>query len=150
MRYRDNISVSLVQRYGVNLLLQNKSKWELGGLLEEDRDRLLLAFLEITEQEFTEACEEENLDSEEYDEIDDEDQSSEDDLEEAYDEESWYEVLGVSSDATEDEIKTAFREKIKQYHPDRVSGLGEKLQHIAEFETQKLNAAREEGMSSRK
>lgn len=30
-----------------------------------------------------------------------------------------YEVLGISQDATADEIKRAFREKSKQYHPDQ-------------------------------
>jgi hypothetical protein len=33
---------------------------------------------------------------------------------------------------------------------DRVSGLGEKLQLLAKVETQKLNAAREEGLSLRR
>jgi DnaJ-domain-containing protein 1 len=60
--------------------------------------------------------------------------------------EPWYEVLGVSPNATQDDIKSAYREKIKQYHPDKVSGLGEKLKALAEFETQKLNAAKDEGL----
>ncbi len=75
-----------------------------------------------------------------------EDDECQEDQEES--DEPWYEVLDVSRDATQDEIKSAYRQKIKQYHPDKVSGLGEKLKALAETETQKLNAAKEEGLVS--
>jgi len=42
-----------------------------------------------------------------------------------------YGVLGVAPNASQIEIARAFRDKMKQYHPDRVSGLGDELQKVA-------------------
>lgn len=42
-----------------------------------------------------------------------------------------YTVLGVARDASPEEITKAFRDKMKQYHPDRVADLGAELQKLA-------------------
>jgi len=42
-----------------------------------------------------------------------------------------YSVLNVKPGATEEEIKKAYKETIKKYHPDKVAHLGEEFQKIA-------------------
>ena len=42
-----------------------------------------------------------------------------------------YEILGIKKNATKKEIQKAYKDKVKQYHPDKVSHLGEELQKIA-------------------
>lgn len=44
---------------------------------------------------------------------------------------SAHEILGVSPHATWEEIQVAYKKKIKQYHPDKVSHLGEEFSHLA-------------------
>jgi hypothetical protein len=53
----------------------------------------------------------------------------------------WYEVLGVAETASTDEIKAAYRLRIKEYHPDTVSQRGGKLKELAEQETVAINVA---------
>lgn len=43
----------------------------------------------------------------------------------------WYSVLGVSSQASDDEIKKAYRKLILMYHPDRVATQDEKQKEEA-------------------
>jgi hypothetical protein len=40
-------------------------------------------------------------------------------------------ILGISADATWKEIQAAHKEKIKQYHPDKLSHLGEEFSQLA-------------------
>ena len=56
----------------------------------------------------------------------------------------YYQTLGISQQATEDEIKEAFRHKMQQYHPDRVVNLGPKLRELAEEESKAINRAYKE------
>ena len=58
-----------------------------------------------------------------------------------------FSILGVSANARVDEIKHAYREQVKLYHPDRVAGLGEELQKLATRKTIELRSAQEEALS---
>jgi len=55
------------------------------------------------------------------------------------DEESTYKILGVSHDATDEEIKKAYRMMALKYHPDKVSHLGEDVKKAALEKFQELN-----------
>ena len=52
-----------------------------------------------------------------------------------------HEILGVSPEATREEIRTAYLNLAKQYHPDRVSHLGEEFQDLAEKRFKEIQQA---------
>lgn len=131
LRYNGNREVYFVQRYVIVLRLQNKSKWKLGDFRKPESITLYTEFHSLLGVEY-------DLDQIEFNE------SKEDTSEEK--EEAWYDILGISPNVSEEEIKVAYEEKIKQYHPDRVSGLGDKLKIVAEREAQKINWAKKEGL----
>lgn len=54
-----------------------------------------------------------------------------------------YKVLGVSPDATDEEIKKAYRNLVRQNHPDRMATLGEDVKKAAEKKMQEINDAKE-------
>jgi DnaJ like chaperone protein len=56
---------------------------------------------------------------------------------------SAYQILEISPDVTNDEVKKAYREMAKKYHPDKVSHLGEEVKKAAEEKITMLNAAYE-------
>lgn len=53
-----------------------------------------------------------------------------------------YSVLGVSRDASDDEIKRAYRELARKYHPDKYAGSD--LADLAEEKMKEINAAYDE------
>jgi hypothetical protein len=58
-------------------------------------------------------------------------------------EEYYRHVLGVSSSSGELEIKTAYRQLLNKYHPDRVNGLGDEFLDLASRRTKELIEAYE-------
>jgi DnaJ like chaperone protein len=56
---------------------------------------------------------------------------------------SAYEILGVSKNAGNDEIKKVYREMAKKYHPDKVNTMGEDVKKSAKEKFQKVNQAYE-------
>ena len=57
------------------------------------------------------------------------------------DQESAYKILEISADATDDEVKKAYRRMATKYHPDKVVHLGPDIQKAAKEKFQMLNQA---------
>ena len=54
-----------------------------------------------------------------------------------------YKVLGISPDATDDEVKKAYRKMALKHHPDRVAPLGDDVKRAAEKKFKEINEAKE-------
>ena len=56
---------------------------------------------------------------------------------------SSYKILGIESNATDDEVKKAYRKLAVEYHPDKVAYLGDDFKKVAQEKFQKINEAYE-------
>lgn len=54
-----------------------------------------------------------------------------------------YKVLGITKDATDDEVRKAYRKLALKYHPDRVATLGDDVKEAAKKKFQELNDAKD-------
>jgi DnaJ like chaperone protein len=59
------------------------------------------------------------------------------------DELSAYKILEISKDATDEEVKKAYKKMAVKYHPDKVSHLGEDVQKAANEKFKEVNQAYE-------
>jgi preprotein translocase subunit Sec63 len=62
----------------------------------------------------------------------------------------WSTILKVSRDASLQEIQEAYRAQISQYHPDKVSRLGEELKALAEKKSKEINGANEQAAQEKR
>ena len=54
-----------------------------------------------------------------------------------------YKILGIEANATDEEVKKAYRKMAVKYHPDKVATLGEDVQKAAEEKFKAISLAYE-------
>lgn len=60
-----------------------------------------------------------------------------------------YKALGISPDATDDEVRKAYRRMALKHHPDRVATLGDDVKESAKRKFQEINEAKEKIFKAR-
>ncbi len=61
-----------------------------------------------------------------------------------------YRTLGLEPAASDEEVERAFRRKISDYHPDKVSGAAEEIRSLAQERASEINTAYETIQKARK
>jgi len=52
-----------------------------------------------------------------------------------------YQILGIEQGASPSDVKNAYKRKISEYHPDKVSKLGDEIRQLAEEKSKEINTA---------
>ena len=52
-----------------------------------------------------------------------------------------YQILGISASSSQEAIRSAYRARMSEYHPDKVAHLGEELQELAHRKAQEIQEA---------
>ena len=61
-----------------------------------------------------------------------------------------YKILEINNEASDNEIKRAYRKMAAKFHPDKVHHLGEELQNMAEEKFKSVNDAYQQIKKERK
>ncbi|MEJ6748376.1 MAG: TerB family tellurite resistance protein [Flavobacteriales bacterium] len=64
--------------------------------------------------------------------------------------EKWYTILGISKDATDTEVKKAYRKMAVKYHPDKLIGVSDDIKKLAEEKFLVVKESYEQIMKGRK
>ena len=64
--------------------------------------------------------------------------------------EKWYTILGISKDATDTEVKKAYRKMAVKYHPDKLIGVSDDIKKLAEEKFLVVKESYEQIMNGRK
>lgn len=54
-----------------------------------------------------------------------------------------FRVLGINNSSSWEDVKAAYKQKMKEYHPDRVMNLGDELKELASRKTKDINKSYE-------
>ena len=52
-----------------------------------------------------------------------------------------YAVLGIGSDASDEELEQAYRRRMSEYHPDRVANAAQEIRDMADERSREINQA---------